>query len=385
VTDIFFSYSNEDRERVRPIYEALTAVGFEIFWDLQIPAGKDWDTFIKEQLTGARSAIVFWSLESIASDNVRHEATVAKEQRKLVPVLLDPLRVDQFPMGLFTTQAARLYEWSGNGDDPEWKKLLLEIENKAIPAWAGRRMENLAAELRAESQRRETAEAKEDGAEARLRQEIQKQGQLRRDRHDAQAEMETARAELSGLKEALDAGKAQNSDMAGRLASAESLAASARKRFPAWALLVGIILALGVGASVAYFQREAVWTEREARALSDAGRVAQEKIDAETAAKAEAVRGVVEAEGRVAKTQLQVAELTATLLAVKKQRVFTNTELKGTVIADLLNAGSAGACQELCMSDSKCKGFTSNDGLCRLYSTISGQFNSPRWSSVRWD
>ena len=115
-----------------------------------------------------------------------------------MPVLLDPLRVEQFPMGLFNTQAARLHEWSGNGDDPEWKKLLLEIENKAMPAWAGRRMEYFAAELRAESQRRETAEAKEDSVEAQLRQEIQKQRQLRRDRERAQAETETARAGIGG-------------------------------------------------------------------------------------------------------------------------------------------------------------------------------------------
>jgi hypothetical protein len=85
VTDIFFSYSAKDRERVRPIYEALTSVGFDIFWDLQIPAGKDWDTHIKEQLAEARSAVVFWSLASIASDNVRHEATVAKEQESWCP------------------------------------------------------------------------------------------------------------------------------------------------------------------------------------------------------------------------------------------------------------------------------------------------------------
>ena len=32
MTDIFFSYSSADRERVRPIRDALAAQGFEVFW-----------------------------------------------------------------------------------------------------------------------------------------------------------------------------------------------------------------------------------------------------------------------------------------------------------------------------------------------------------------
>ena len=363
MTDIFFSYSAKDRERVRPIYQALTAAGFNVFWDLEIPAGKDWDTFIKEQLAEARSAIVFWSLASIASDNVRHEATVAKEQRKLVPVLLDPLRVEQFPMGLFNTQAARLHEWSGNGDDPEWKKLLSEIENKAMPAWAGRRMENLAAEMRAESLRRKTAEAREDSAEAQLRREIQKQAQLRRDRERVQAEMEAARAELAEVKEALDATTVHNSDLVERLASAE--AASATKRIPLRALLVPIILALGVGAGVAYFGQEAVWTKRAAQAQEAAQ-------DAETTAKADA--------------DLRVAEVNALLLTEKKRRIFNNVSLSGTFIPSQQTSDTAEQCQASCTGDPRCKGFDySFTRRCRMYSTITSQVSSSGWIAGRWD
>jgi len=51
VTDIFFSYSSADRERVRPIRDALVAQGFEVFWDQQVPAGTDWDSWIRQHLT----------------------------------------------------------------------------------------------------------------------------------------------------------------------------------------------------------------------------------------------------------------------------------------------------------------------------------------------
>jgi hypothetical protein len=51
VPHIFFSYSSVDRERVRPIRDALVALGFEAFWDQQVPTGLDWHTWIRQHLT----------------------------------------------------------------------------------------------------------------------------------------------------------------------------------------------------------------------------------------------------------------------------------------------------------------------------------------------
>src|SRR6266511_329029 len=97
MTDVFFSYSSADRERVRPIQNELVKQGFDVFWDQQVPTGADWDTWIRQHLTESKCALVFWSTNSIASDNVRHEATVAKQQGKLIPVLLEQLTAEQFP------------------------------------------------------------------------------------------------------------------------------------------------------------------------------------------------------------------------------------------------------------------------------------------------
>src|SRR5262245_1673971 len=70
MTDIFFSYSSADRERVRPIRDALVAQGFEVFWDQQVPAGMDWDTWIRQHLTKSKCAMAFWSATSVSSDKV---------------------------------------------------------------------------------------------------------------------------------------------------------------------------------------------------------------------------------------------------------------------------------------------------------------------------
>jgi hypothetical protein len=46
-----------------------------MFWDQQVPAGVDWDTWIRQHLERAQCAIVFRPAASVASGNVTHEAT----------------------------------------------------------------------------------------------------------------------------------------------------------------------------------------------------------------------------------------------------------------------------------------------------------------------
>jgi hypothetical protein len=160
VTDIFFSYKSDDRERVRPVRDAFAAQGFDVFWDQQVPAGVDWDSWIRQHLTQSKCAVVFWSAASVASDNVRHEATVAKQQRKLIPVLLEPLTPEQFPMGFYMQQCASLTNWRGDFGDPEWAKLRREVEAKLTPLWVHDAIQKMEAELAAERARREAAEAR---------------------------------------------------------------------------------------------------------------------------------------------------------------------------------------------------------------------------------
>jgi hypothetical protein len=133
IVDVFFSYSSKDRDRVRAVRDALASQGFEIFWDQAVPPGLDWDTWIRQHLNEAKCALVFWSKNSVGSDNVRHEATVAKQQGKLIPVLLEPLTVEQFPMGLYSTQGADLTNWTGGEQEQSWSTLKQQVEYKLTP------------------------------------------------------------------------------------------------------------------------------------------------------------------------------------------------------------------------------------------------------------
>ena len=193
MTDIFFSYSSKDRERVRPVRDALVAQGFDVFWDQTVPAGIDWDRWIRQHLNDAKCAVVFWSVHSVASDNVRHEAAVAKQHGKFLPVLLDALTAEQFPMGLYATQAVNLVTWTGSTVDGEWEKLKGEVEARLTPLWVSRMIDGLEAELVSERARRESAERRDKT----LREQIVKEAQARQ---DLVRELEHAREEIEMLK-----------------------------------------------------------------------------------------------------------------------------------------------------------------------------------------
>lgn len=171
MTDIFLSYSSKDKERVAPLCEKLTALGYSVFWDQQVPAGCDWDTWIRQELIKSKCAIVVWSLNSVASGNVRHEATVAEKVGKLIPVLLDPLTPDQFPMGLFNVQAANLVGWEGEHTNSGWAKLSAEVEVKIkphAPLWLQNTIHTLEASLMAEKARVQATESRVRSLEAKI-------------------------------------------------------------------------------------------------------------------------------------------------------------------------------------------------------------------------
>jgi hypothetical protein len=203
MTDIFFSYRSNDRERVRHVRDAFAALGFEVFWDQQVPAGVDWDAWIRRHLAQAKCAIVFWSATSVTSDNVRHEATVAKQQNKLIPVILEQLTIEQFPIGLYAQQAANLIDWNGDFDAPEWRKLRREVEAKLTPSWIRQSIDELEAELIAERARRERAERRDEVFQAQIVKEAQAQQDLRRERDKAVEDVAALRSAVQELSRAL--------------------------------------------------------------------------------------------------------------------------------------------------------------------------------------
>jgi len=79
-------------------------------------------------MTAAKAAIVIWSADAMQSEWVLSEANRAREDRKLVQVTTDQIRL---PMPFDTIQCADLTGWTGNIDAPGWRKVVASIADLA--------------------------------------------------------------------------------------------------------------------------------------------------------------------------------------------------------------------------------------------------------------
>lgn len=125
MSDIFISYSSEDRPRAQVLAEALVQHGWSVWWDRTIPSGKRFDQVIQEALAAARCVLVLWSRQSIASDWVLEEAEEGRKRQILIPVQIEEVLP---PMGFRRIQAADLIGWDGAETSQSFRKLVADIE-----------------------------------------------------------------------------------------------------------------------------------------------------------------------------------------------------------------------------------------------------------------
>jgi formylglycine-generating enzyme required for sulfatase activity len=126
VSDIFLSYASEDRDRVRPLAEALIQEGWTVFWDRIIPVGETWNDMLEEELEAARSLLVLWSKNSIKSKWVKIEANEGlRKGVPLFPLLLDGVLS---PLAFRDIQAADFSRWDGTTESAVFQTLARDIK-----------------------------------------------------------------------------------------------------------------------------------------------------------------------------------------------------------------------------------------------------------------
>ena len=127
MSDVFLSYSREDRDRIAPLVQALETLGLSVWWDRAIDPGARFDEEIDQEIQTARCVIVAWSKHSIGSQWVRSEALEGLERDILVPILLDDVRI---PVAFKRVQAASFIDWPRKPRDQEFEDLIRAVEQQ---------------------------------------------------------------------------------------------------------------------------------------------------------------------------------------------------------------------------------------------------------------
>ena len=122
--DIFLSYNREDTERAKQFAEALSAGGFDVWWDVVLRSGEAFDEVTEKALRNAKTVIVLWSPRSVVSRWVRAEATLAERLKTLMSVTIEPC---ERPIMFELTQTTDLSHWHGDTADPAWQAFLADL------------------------------------------------------------------------------------------------------------------------------------------------------------------------------------------------------------------------------------------------------------------
>jgi hypothetical protein len=126
---IFLSYKREDLPQIAPIAERLSDEGFKYWWDQEIPPGAPWEKTIEDNISICDLVVVFWSAQSVASENVKAEARFGRKRGALIQTFLD----DTDPPLFFGERQG--IDLSGNVGDasPGLSALIDHIREKITP------------------------------------------------------------------------------------------------------------------------------------------------------------------------------------------------------------------------------------------------------------
>lgn len=128
--DVFVSYTKSDRHHAQRIAEVLKESGLSVWWDHEIPLGKDFHDAIDEQLESAKCIVVLWSEAAVASKWVRSEASVGDERGVLLPVKIQPCRL---PVAFRLLQTEQLFDSLEDPESEAWLRIIARIKSLTTP------------------------------------------------------------------------------------------------------------------------------------------------------------------------------------------------------------------------------------------------------------
>jgi adenylate cyclase len=124
MADVFISHAHTTARQAQSAATALRASGYSVWIDDDLAVHRAYTHAIQEQLDAARAALVLWSPDAAQSEWVLSEANRAREARKLVQVVVGHTPL---PMPFDQIQCADLVGWTGDGQHPNWRKVMASV------------------------------------------------------------------------------------------------------------------------------------------------------------------------------------------------------------------------------------------------------------------
>ena len=124
MSDVFISYARSTAAQSQAAANALRGWGYSVWLDEQLPTHRTYSDVIEEELAAAKAVLVIWSSEAARSQWVKSEANRAREDDKLVQMVIDGARL---PMPFDQIQCADLKGWAGDADAAGWRAILSSI------------------------------------------------------------------------------------------------------------------------------------------------------------------------------------------------------------------------------------------------------------------
>lgn len=112
MADVFISCSRLDLERVQPIADRLSSLGYSVWWSKQSQIGRAAADEIDRELEGAQAVLTVWSNSARNAPWVYAQSSRALDAKKLVQMKIDSLQApppfDALPLADMTSDRA---EW----------------------------------------------------------------------------------------------------------------------------------------------------------------------------------------------------------------------------------------------------------------------------------
>ena len=127
--DAFISYAHKDAARVGPLVHALQDEGCRVWWDRDISPGRNFEREIEKALDDAACVLILLTRNAAGSEWIQGEYAFGQEYKKVIPVLLDDVRV---PVPLRSLKVADLRGWpESERAGTEFRELVASLEARA--------------------------------------------------------------------------------------------------------------------------------------------------------------------------------------------------------------------------------------------------------------